>query len=512
MTQHVRKRYQNHRKAAWGIAFLLALALAAIAIPIASADDDDDDDDHKTYTLGFAPSSTLSKTLCQDAGSVDLILKNTSHTTLGSTEDHVPELRHCHVGRPHDLEGASCECLAGQCQEQDQAPQPRVGEVSLGHDPRPVLLVELGRADEARDRSEEVELLRRRRLLQEGLVARADRHGLRHDLRSGLRGPGSRRCVRRERNSARRATGLGSLTLQEGQLHVRVRSQGDRGGERQLHVHRGLDREGLPTLREGDRSRRLEQWALQKPTGNTNCAAISPTSPATSAAIEFTPLAGSATGQDFAVVPVTAPVPCGGQSEVTDYLVELSTANCAKNGARYVQYSFVDGTTFYFNFTPAPGATGGEVLLVEKLESTFDVSKGQGTVLKYDDVAPFDTYVEMLKCLTDPRQDPENDKLTLQSSVNESAVLPGRPHVLLSRDARVRTIGGQVHAHRLRVLGRRRGPAGRLGHRAEALVEAFRLDQRLVRVLRAPLDGGQVRELAQASAPPRRGGAGGGRS
>ena len=64
--------------------------------------------------------------------------------------------------------------------------------------------------------------------------------------------------------------------------------------------------------------------------------------------------------------------------------------------------AFLDGGTIYFNFTPAPGSSTGEVLLVEKLEGTFDLAKGQSTVLKYDDTAPFTDYQPMPFCLHRP--------------------------------------------------------------------------------------------------------------
>ena len=174
-------------------------------------------------------------------------------------------------------------------------------------------------------------------------------------------------------------------------------------------------------------------WALEKPTGNANCSAISTPSDPTSAANEIAALAGPATGQDFAVVPVTAPVSCGGASSVAGYAVQLgndpsaptSTANCLKDTVRYVQERFSDGGTVYFNFTPAPGTSGGEVLLVEELEATFDLSKGQSTVLKYDDTAPYTDYQLMPFCLIDPRENPATDKLTLKSNLDKTTVLPG---------------------------------------------------------------------------------------
>jgi hypothetical protein len=175
-------------------------------------------------------------------------------------------------------------------------------------------------------------------------------------------------------------------------------------------------------------------WALQAPTGPPfNCPKISDSSDP-SAARELLQLSASATGQDFAAVRVTAPVPCGEDSAVTNYLVQLgndanqptSTANCDKAAARYVQENFTDGGTHFFLFAPAPGAGSGEVLLVEKLTATFnDLTKLQSTVLKYDDVAPyFDNLVEMPGCTTDPRDNPALDPFLLKPNLNKNAVLP----------------------------------------------------------------------------------------
>jgi hypothetical protein len=179
-------------------------------------------------------------------------------------------------------------------------------------------------------------------------------------------------------------------------------------------------------------------WALVTPTAPPTCSTkISDPSDPSPAAIDLPGLAGSVVNRDFAVVQVTAPIPCGGESEVTDYTVQLgnaagaptSTANCDKPSAgRYVQDSFTNAGIHYFLFAPAPGAAHNEVLLVEQLTSTFDdMSKLQSTVLKYDDQAPyFDNLQEMPGCKVDPRTDSTtDDPLLLKSNLDKSTILPG---------------------------------------------------------------------------------------
>ena len=96
MTEHVRKNYRNHRKATWGFAIALMVAIAAVVIPIASGAAD------KTYTVLFPSTgavtpppvsgNTTNQTLCSSSTyTVKVEIKNTAKSSqLGSADVTFP--------------------------------------------------------------------------------------------------------------------------------------------------------------------------------------------------------------------------------------------------------------------------------------------------------------------------------------------------------------------------------------------------------------------------------------
>jgi hypothetical protein len=81
MTQHVQQSYRKHRKAAWGLALVLALTVAGIVLPLASGAAG------KTYTF------TGNIGVCSGTSSTsfDVVLKNTSNSqNLGSADLYAP--------------------------------------------------------------------------------------------------------------------------------------------------------------------------------------------------------------------------------------------------------------------------------------------------------------------------------------------------------------------------------------------------------------------------------------
>ncbi len=131
----------------------------------------------------------------------------------------------------------------------------------------------------------------------------------------------------------------------------------------------------------------------------------------------------------------TKTIGCGGSASTTGYSVQLgndaasnvSTANCDKTAAQeYVIETWTVGSQFFFKFVPYPApASAAEVLLVEKLTSTFDASLGQTSKLLYDDDESDGlNFVDVPYCKLDPRDPNVVGGLTLGPNVASGAVLP----------------------------------------------------------------------------------------
>jgi SdrD B-like domain len=84
MTQQVRKRYRNHRKAAWALVIGLSALIAAVVIPIASGASD------KTYTLTVAPATVCSSPNGGQASTIVTIKNTAKSAQLGSAEISFP--------------------------------------------------------------------------------------------------------------------------------------------------------------------------------------------------------------------------------------------------------------------------------------------------------------------------------------------------------------------------------------------------------------------------------------
>jgi len=154
------------------------------------------------------------------------------------------------------------------------------------------------------------------------------------------------------------------------------------------------------------------RWGIRAVPGVTllsGCGSITPTSDA-SDGLSVLNLAGAgATGQDFAVVPITTP-DFGANSESTagSYVV-TAAGNTTKPPQHYVQETWTDsGGHPYFTFAPINACSGcsGQIYLLEQISGSMkqsDLGPTQQVVLVYDDTEPFQTFTPMPYCLQDPR-------------------------------------------------------------------------------------------------------------
>jgi hypothetical protein len=164
-------------------------------------------------------------------------------------------------------------------------------------------------------------------------------------------------------------------------------------------------------------------WGVRAVTGVTRvdgCAPISPTSDPAKAGLSVLALSSSgATGQDFAVVPITTPnFGPGSTATDGDYIVAAAGSG-GKDPQHYVQETWTDNGHPYFVFAPINACTGcaGKIYLLEQLSGTIlqsNLGPTHQVQLVYDDTEPFQTFVPMPFCLQDPRlgQNP----LTLRTS------------------------------------------------------------------------------------------------
>ncbi len=178
----------------------------------------------------------------------------------------------------------------------------------------------------------------------------------------------------------------------------------------------GPSRQRLPAVRHCPQSAidSSSRWGVRAVTGVTlvaGCVPITPTS-GTSPGLSVLnlPTAG-ATGQDFAVVPITAPDFGANSSSTTgsgSYTV-TAAGNTTKPPQNYVQETWTDGSGHpYFVFAPVNACTSGcgKIFLLEQMKGSVkqsDLGPTKQVVLVYDDTEPFQTFAPMPYCLQDPR-------------------------------------------------------------------------------------------------------------
>jgi hypothetical protein len=153
-------------------------------------------------------------------------------------------------------------------------------------------------------------------------------------------------------------------------------------------------------------------WGVRAVAGVTRvdgCAPISPTSDPAKAGLSVLNLSGAgATGQDFAVVPITTPNFGAGDTATDGSYVVAAAGNTTKADQHYVQETWTDNGHPYFVFAPINACTGcaGQIYLLEQLSGTVlqsNLGPTHQVQLVYDDTEPFQTFVPMPYCLQDPR-------------------------------------------------------------------------------------------------------------
>jgi hypothetical protein len=141
----------------------------------------------------------------------------------------------------------------------------------------------------------------------------------------------------------------------------------------------------------------------------TGCAPVTATSDISQGPSLSNLTSAGATGQDFAVVPITTPNFQGGDTATTENYVVMAASNSNKDPQHYVQETWTDDGHPYFVFAPINACTtncSGQIYLLEQMSGTVlqsDLGPTHQVQLVYDDTEPFQTFVSMPYCLQDPR-------------------------------------------------------------------------------------------------------------
>jgi hypothetical protein len=430
MTQRVRTGYRHHRKASWGVVLGLALLIAAIVIPLATATAD------KNYTMGFpspattppaASGGTSSQSLCTSTTyTVRVQIKNTARTvTLGSANVSFP------TGVGNLSGGASFVAGGGQASDSTISQSGNVvslrgltlpknktvtfsttlttvssivtatpitavvkqsndfndsgGTANLFDNPTfPTLAVQncdvtiSGQVYHDRDES--------------GSFTTNPTSPATNDIaKSGW-------TVTLQRND-----GGGTYTTVDSDTS-------DASGNYSVTGQLGRSYRVCVTAPSGDDDG--TPWGLRAVAGVTlaadPCTPISSASGSSSSGIGLTSISGNKTGQDFALVPITAvPVGPGDTSGSGSYVV-TAAGNSSKLPQQFAQETWTDANGLpYYVFAPINPCSSScdQLYLLEDLKGTVNQSalSGAQVHLKYDDLAPFTDFAEMPYCLQDPQ-------------------------------------------------------------------------------------------------------------
>lgn len=431
MTKHVRSSYRRHRRATWGFATALVLAIAAVAIPIASGAPD------KTYTLEFpatgavAPAlittgnSTSLQRLCTDTTytSVKLTISNTSpNATLGSADVTFPTSKVALTGASFSgttPAGADIDRTGNVVSLRDLSLPKRTGTVTFS-----VSLTttsDLGaaaitaRVKQSNDFSDsgtnpaanafndptfpEISLQTCNATISGRVYHDRDQSGAfainASSPTSDVKKPGW------------------AVTLQRltGASYTPVATDtSDADGLYDFTAAVGSNYRLCVTAPAPDST---SAWAVRQVTGVTlvaGCSAISPSSSA-SRGLSVAPLTtAGATGQDFAVVPVTVFDFEGGDTAGSGNYVVTAGGDSTKLAQHYVQETWTSNGRPFFVFAPINACTGcGDIYLLEHLQGSIAQSalgSAMQISLVYDDTEPFTNFQPMPYCLQDPRGAP----------------------------------------------------------------------------------------------------------
>lgn len=445
MTQQVRTGYRNHRKATWGLAIVMVIAIAAVVIPIASGAAD------KTYTMLFPASgavtptppttgnSATGQTLCTDNSytSVRVQITNTAKSaSLGSADVTFP-MNVTLAGTPSFVSGAPTEATiarAGNVVSIRQLSLAKSGVVTISvalntpsaaAEPQQITAV-VKQSNDFNDSGQNPEAnvfavpatfpTLAIRICTATISGRV--YHDRDESGAFAVGPGSATSdvpkegwtVTLQRKTD--ATTYTTVDSDQSDANGNYSVTGFVGDDHRLCVAASSDDSGRP-------------WGIRALAGSTlvaGCAPITSSSGTASQGLGVSALGSAgASGQDFAVVPITASdIGAGNTATSGDYVV-LAAGNTSKDPRRYVQETWTDsdGRTF-FTFAPINPCTsncGGKIYLLESLTGSIKQTllAGGQVPLKYDDTAPFQTFVDMPYCLQDPR--PSSGNTLLETDV-----------------------------------------------------------------------------------------------
>ena len=419
MTDHVRRNYRNHRKATWGFAIAVMVAIAAVVIPVASSNFD------KTYTMLFPSTgavtptppvsgNTTSQTLCTNSTyTVKVAITNTANLALiGSADVTFPaNVTLSSAALPAGSPAIWRISRSGNVVSLRQLFLPKNGVVTII-----AVLSTGGAATSAQAITASVKQLHdtfanptfptiRLQACTAPITGRVY-----HDRdQSGAfavnpSSPTGDIAKQGWTVTLQRKTGATTYTAVDS-------DSSDANGMYSVDGPIGSDLRLCVTAPNPPDS--SSRWGTRAVTGVTlvaGCAPITPTSGASDGLSVLNLPAAGATGQDFAVVPITAPdFQAGSTSETDDGNYSVTAAgNTTKPPQNYVQETWTDNGHPYFVFAPINACSGcsGKIYLLEQLSGSIkqsDLGPTHQVVLVYDDTEPFQTFAPMPYCLQDPR-------------------------------------------------------------------------------------------------------------
>ncbi len=432
MTKHVRRNYRNHRKATWGVAIALMVAIAAVAIPIASGAAD------KNYTMLFPSAgavtptppvsgSTTGQTLCSgSAYAVKVAITNTAKSSqLGSADVTFPaNVSLSNATLPAGSPSAWQISRSGNVVSLRQLSLPKNGVVTvtatLSGSAATSAQAITARVKQSNDFSDSgsnpnangfdnpavfptISVQACTAPITGRVYHDRDQSG---SFAVNASSPTSDIAKQGWLVTLQRKTGASSYTTVDSDTS-------DANGMYSVEGQIGSDfRLCVTAPNPPDSSSRWGVRTLPGLTFAAGCAPVTATSDASQGpSVSGLPSAG-ATGQDFAVVPITAPN-FGADSESTTgdgtYIVKAA-GNTTKAPQHYTQETWTDSDGRpYFVFAPVNACTtscSGKIYLLEHLFGSInqsDLGPTRQVELVYDDTEPFQTFTPMPYCLQDPR-------------------------------------------------------------------------------------------------------------
>jgi hypothetical protein len=435
MTERARRNYRNHRKATWGFVVALMVAIAAVVIPIASGASD------KNYTMLFpltgavtptppVSGDTLSQTLCSSSTyTVKVEIKNTAKSSqLGSAEvtfpanvtlssassstgvssrsSNVVSLRQLSLQK-NGMVTITAALVTGGATTSAQAITARVKQSNDFSD--------AGTNPDANSFQNPTFPTIQLQACVASITGRVY-----HD-----RDQSGAFAVNPSSPTSDIAKQGWTVTLQRktsASTYTNVDSDSsDANGMYSVEGQIGSDfRLCVTAPNPPDSSSRWGVRTVPGLTFATGCAAVTGTGDASQGPFLSNLTSAGATGQDFAVVPITTPNFGADSSSTTgdgNYIVKAA-GNTTKTPQHYVQETWTDSDGRpYFVFAPVNSCTtscSGKIYLLEHLFGSVmqsDLGPTRQVELVYDDTEPFQTFTPMPYCLQDPREG-ENLKVT----------------------------------------------------------------------------------------------------